>query len=661
MKRYCYRYLVVMSVFLLLGVSGCGSGGGGTNTPGTPAYSDIPVSNEQRNTALVSASAAFDNFLEDNPGNVGNEMADYLKSLPEFEDAGTSEDGSTWGRFTDGRLAIFVNNRTPLAVPLPRGKSITPPSDLPGGSNSHVGDNLGERYGDPYSTITPWLQDAGYGASLPGEFTDMTSMGSLGLLVISSHGGTGVWRDGSKAYAIWGSAFDTASGKDDIYENELNERRLCYMYADSGYEPNKNLNQWRYAFTAKYVMEYMNFEKGSLVFMDACSSDDPVMKAAFLAKGASVYVGWSSPVDSAKAGIASKYLFDRLLGANHYKPESPKQRPFDWKSVFSWMQENGYDIGQDAGGCYLMMTEADGSGNGFGVLAPSLQFMFVHPYDEELYLYGLFGDDSGNDGTVTVGGTALLVKAWERDNMTNLDRIVCEIPFDGSGSSGDVQVTVRGHKSNIRQLSLYEGDITLNHDTGDGRYYEILHHLRFRADLQSFRTKPHETPGYEPANPQYVDADDPSDGRFEAGGATVIGDTSISWAGEGAMSNNINGDGNTEGFIATIRFDPAAKSARLMLSGSVQNGVTKVISNPDGSVSYPEYFIYGLDTFDGTEDYRPSYVEFNLNEDFSFPEVNREAQTVQMLYGIMPYGGDTVTVSFDPISCQSPPDPEAAR
>ena len=42
-----------------------------------------------------------------------------------------------------------------------------------------------------------------------------------------------------------------------------------------------------------------------------------------------------------------------------YDAESPKQRPFDWSSVYAWMQNNGYDIGQDAGGCYLMMTAAN--------------------------------------------------------------------------------------------------------------------------------------------------------------------------------------------------------------------------------------------------------------------------------------------------------------
>jgi len=643
--------------------SGCSSGGSGGDDSDDGNYPNIVVSEEERTEALTSASAAFENLTDETPEEASEQMAEYLKAQPEFEDAGLAEDGSAWARFKDGRLAIFVNTRTQVTNPPKGKKSITPPSDLPGGTESRVADNLGERYGDPYSDITPWLEDAGYAPSLPGNLTDMTSMGSLGLLVISSHGGSGEWRDKTTAFAIWGTAFDVAPNKDEEYKHELDDRRLCYMYADTGDGDNTN-NQWRYAFTAKYVMEYMNFTKGSMVFMDACSSNDPVMRAAFLAKGASVYVGWSAPVNSGKACITAKYLFDRLLGANKYNAETPKQRPFDWKSVFIWMQENGYDIGQDAGGCYLQMTEAAGNGNGFGLLAPSIQFMFAHAYDEELYLYGLFGDNPGNDGKVTVNGTQHQIKEWKRDSQTNLDRIICYLPFEGGGSSGDVKVTVRKHESNVRQLSLYKGDVKFTHDSGDGRYFEINHHLRFRADLQSFRTKPGEAPVFSPANPQYVYADDLSDAEFKAEGVTDLGDDgSAEWIGQSDMVNNINGQESSTSFIATIQFDPANMSARLMLSGVIANGITQIIKDENGATVLESSLgpIYGNDSFDGKEGYFPSYVEFDIGADYGLPMVERQAQTVAIPYALLNYGSDTVTISFEAIACQSPPDPEASR
>ena len=646
----------------------CSGGGGGNDDNddgGGTNYIDIPVSDADRAVVLDSLASTFDALQDANPSDDDRnlQMKAFLEGLPQIEAAGVSGDGSVWGRFTDDRLIIFAGPREPNPIEeTDMTVMLSPPSEVPDGTESRVADNLGERYGDAYAPITQWLQDAGYGASLPGNFTDMTSMGSLGLLVISSHGGTGKWRDNTAAYAIWGNAFDVAPGKDEEYQYEIAEHRLCYMYADTGYDPKEEKNQWRYAFTAKFVMEYLNFTEGSLVFMDACSSNEPVMRSAFLAKGASVYAGWSAPVDSYNAKVAASYLFDRLLGANKYDAESPKQRPFDWQNVYTWMQDNGYDIGQNAGGCYLMMTAADGGDKEFGALAPSIQFMFAHPYDEELHLYGLFGEDPGNDGQVTVGGSQLAVKEWARDSQTELDKIVCTLPFEGAGSSGDVQVTVRNHKSNIRQLSLYEGDIKFTYDAGDGRKFDITHHLRFRVDLLDFRTEPHETAVY--LDPQYIHADDISDAEYEASGETLLPDgTRIVWQGNGDMVNNINGQSSDKGFIATIRFDPENQTARIMLSGVIYNGISQVIYPKDGlPTTLPMTVIYGNDTFDGKEDNWPSYVEVNLNTgDFDLPEVERQATHIFVDYlGVIP-GSSTVTISLDPITCQTPPDTGDAR
>ena len=663
-KKLVLRFLILLAAAIIWACSG-GGGNDGNDDGGGTNYVDIPVSDADRAMVLDSLASTFnalqDTDLSEDDRNL--QMKAYLESLPQIEAAGVSADGSVWGRFTDDRLILFAGPREPNPIEeTDMTAMLSPPSEVPGGSESRVTDILGVRYGEAYTPITEWLQQAGYGASLPGNFTVMTSMGSLGLLVISSHGGTGQWRDNTTAYAIWGDAFDIAPNKDEEYRFELADHRLCYMYADSGYDLNKSTNQWRYAFTAKYVLEYLNFDEGSLVFMDACSSNEPVMRSAFLAKGASVYAGWSAPVDSYNAKIAASYLFDRLLGANTYDAENPKQRPFDWPSVFAWMQDNGYDIGQDAGGCYLMMTAANEGDTEFGVLAPSIQFIFAHPYDEELYLYGLFGKDPGSNGQITVGGSQLAVKEWARDGQTELDKIVCTLPFDGAGSSGDVQVTIRNHKSNIRRLSLYKGDIKFTYDAGDGRKFDITHHLRFRVDLLDYRTEPHEAAVY--LEPQYIHADDISDAEYEASGETLLPDeTRIVWQGNGDMANNINGQSSDKGFIATIRFDPETQSARIMLSGVIHNGISQVIYPENGPpTTLPMTVLYGNDTFDGKEDNWPSYVEVNLNAgDFDLPEVERKATNISMDYLAVTPGASSVTISLDPITCQSPPDTGDAR
>jgi hypothetical protein len=284
------------------------------------------------------------------------------------------------------------------------------------------------------------------------------------------------------------------------------------MYANSHRDAaGKWVPEWHYAFTARFVMDNMVFGQNSMVFINACSSDEPVFRAACMAKGASVYVGWSSSVDNNKSVVAADKLLDRMLGLNLSDPvASPNQRPFDWKSLYAWMQENGYDIGAAAGGCYLKMTQNGAVSNPLGLFTPSIAFMTADPYQEKLYIWGLFGDNPGSDGKVSVGGSDQQVQEWTYDGQTQMDKITCKLPFEGAGSSGDVKVTVRKHESNVRQLSLYQGDFTLTHDTGDGRKYEITHFLRFRVDLQSLRLKPGGSPKLTPMNPQRVFADDHS-------------------------------------------------------------------------------------------------------------------------------------------------------
>lgn len=643
-------------VAFLAGCGGGSSGGGGGNGGSV-------ITSAQRSAALTSAGDKYSSLASLSPAEANQQMAAWLKAQPLFEASGVSSDGCAWGRFTDGRLAIFVNNRTPgRAAAITHTRAVDPPSNLPG-TTARVGDNLGQDYGGYWTDIFFWLDAAGYKPSLPGRIDEMMATPAMGLLALGSHGGSGVWRDGTNAYAIWGSPFDIAPDNDEDYKADLDDRRLCYMYADAGYGTTPKTMQWRYAFTAKFVMQYMSFSPGSFVFIDACSSDEPVMRAAFLAKGASVYAGWSSPVNSDKSGLASQYLFDRLLAADKYNPESPKQRSFDWKSVYAWMQEHGYDIGKDGGGCYLKMTAAMGDGNGFGLLAPSIMFMFAHDYEEKLYLYGLFGDNPGSDGEVTVGGSQLQVLEWARDSTTKMDRIVAKLPFEGAGSFGDVKVTVRKHQSNVRQLSFYQGDFKLRHETGDGRKYVVTHHLRFRVDLQSARMKPGDAPAFTPMNPQRVFADDKSTADYECSGTTIAPDGStVEWSGTGSLQNNIDGSSHERGFIASLKFDPENQQALLSLTGGIQDGLIQTIRDQNGHVTtLTQTVIFGLDKFDGTDPVFPSSAVIHLGANHDIPKGSSTATTIQTYYSALGPMLDKVTAEWDTIACQSPPRDDSGR
>jgi len=662
MRRYLVPFAGVALLLVLL--FGCGGGhgnAGGTGGGGT-------LTDATRAAALEAAGTKFAALKSLAPAAANQQMADYLGKQPLFEAAGVSEDGCAWGRFKDGRTAIFINNRRTPTKPL-AAQSLLPtrsadvPSNLPVDSNVFLFDGMGTDWSNAQDIYTTWFQNKGYTPRWGAYPANLDNVLNDGLFYVDAHGGSGKWRDGSRAFGVW-TKQQQSPAADTLLKDDLDNHRLNYMYADAHLDADgKWVPEWHYAFTARYVLDKMAFGQNSLVFINACSSDEPVFRAACLAKGASVYAGWSNPVDNDKALKASDMLFDRMLGQNLNPPvASPKQRPFDWKSLYAWMQSNGYDIGAAAGGCYLKMTQNPATASPIGVFAPSIAFMSAHPVDQKLYVWGLFGDDPSTEGKISVGGADAQVLEWTYDAQVKMDRITCKLPFEGAGSSGDVKVTVRKHESNVRQLSLYAGDFTLTHDTGDGRKYESVHFLRFRVDLQSLRLKPGESPQFSPMNPQRVFADDHSFADYEFSGSTLLEDgKTLAWNGKDHQKNNINGDGNTRGFVASIKFDPENHQALLTLTGSMKDGLIQTVTDTNGnSSSFTTTVIYGLDLFDGTDTAYASDAIIHLDSNDNIPKGSSTAKTIQTLYGAQP-GTDTVKIEWNTIQCESPPKSDTER
>lgn len=665
--------LCVVFIFTLF-FAACSGGGSekkedGSNTGGDDSGGTTPpISDSQRTVILDEASTQFNSLLNLPTDQANQEMAAYLNTLPNIEAAGVSNDGCAWGRFSDGRLAIFINNRKPPEEPIILGamaqesapqviplyqRASDPPSDLPSQKMVKFGNALGTDWCDTESIFTDWFQQKEY--KVPGGFglypSDLINpTPGLALLYIDAHGGSGQWPDGSSAFAIWTKEARSDFG-DKQYADELDNHRLAYMYAASHLGADgKWVEEWHYAFTAAMVMKYLTFSLDSMVFINACSSDEPVMRSAFFAKGASVYAGWSSPVDNGPSVKAAEKLFDRMLGINVASPvESPKQRAFDWKSVYSWIQENGYDIGTDAGGCYLMMTANPADESGMGLFAPSIQFIWYNEYDRELWVYGLFGENPGGEGKVTVDGVPASILEWARDDERDLDLIKCTIPDEGAGSYGTVKVTVREHESNERKLSRLAGDVKLTHDVGDGRKFVITHHLRFRADLQSFRTEPGGTPEY--INPKlrlYADLTSTADYEF-SGSAS-----GLTWSGSGTLDNNVGETQYEKNFIASALLDPESKSLHLTLQGTIKDGL--IMSA--GGQSVIMTMSYGWDKFNGVDsDYPYPYIEISLGSDFGISE--GDASASEVFLKLSPQQNDSVTVEWDDLPCQSPPGEEA--
>jgi hypothetical protein len=77
------------------------------------------------------------------------------------------------------------------------------------------------------------------------------------------------------------------------------------------------------------------------------------------------------------------------------------------------------------------------------LLAPSIYALEPGPdAEDELKIHGSFGPDPGGaERMVTIAGQAMTVQEWTPE------RITVALPRSGSGSSGDVVVTVRGRMS----------------------------------------------------------------------------------------------------------------------------------------------------------------------------------------------------------------------
>src|SRR5262249_42443389 len=102
-------------------------------------------------------------------------------------------------------------------------------------------------------------------------------------------------------------------------------------------------SQTNYEDSGGWVRKYMHFANDGFVVIDACEGGVVDLVAGFLGAGVGVYGGWDDTIDTSDGGKATKYAFDRLLGANQYQAESPPQRPFEYPKVKQDMSKKGLD------------------------------------------------------------------------------------------------------------------------------------------------------------------------------------------------------------------------------------------------------------------------------------------------------------------------------
>ncbi len=497
------------------------------------------VITDQERLAALNAIDSVGNLLEAvSPDSFATALLAFLNSRDEFEAAG-KQGSSVWARFDDGRMVMIPNNRFPgagpvepypagyepvdqavevAARPLPPRRDELRPSEESQGSRleptapfygvphsvqSAVFSTLGANcytLGQPY--INYLLDQGGYWRSAiqhPSP-ADLATVQDYGFFYIDAHGGVCISDSSTVITGIWTNTM-CSEDNDSVFKPQLDADELVYMYAKGG-SGALCKNQWRYAFTGKFVSSYMSFAPNSFVYIGACESDAPSLRAGFAAAGASVFAGWTMTVGDPATNKAAEFLVDRMLGVNLAvltPKESPKQRPFDHVQLLQDMTNRGFDVDLTTGS-ELRITQLN---PGFGMLAPSLRFAYIINFTDTLFLTGYFGEDPGNKGHVYVNGVEQTVYQWEPTF------IWASIPTTGPGSAGAITVEIEPtvgpaspfgtkRKSNPINLTKWYGKFEYTVQDAGSLLGTISFWCGMRADVHSFREAPHTTPAPNP-------------------------------------------------------------------------------------------------------------------------------------------------------------------
>lgn len=254
----------------------------------------------------------------------------------------------------------------------------------------------------------------------------------------------------------------------------------------------------RYGFGPKFVRDYKwSFGRHSFAWVNACYAANPPMRDAFFAAGASVYGGWTKSVRNIRAVDAGHFLLDRLLGANElrgmsgsFPPELIPQRAFSLDELTPELAKKKLDVDVTDDGEAKLVFERNTPKGHFGLLAPSIWWMYPDDQDDTLHLLGSFGDDPGDGNReVVIGGKDATGVVWKPDE------IVCFLPgLESPGGYGDVYVTSRFAASNLARLTKWEGFFHYTHDDYMTLEYTIAARVFLRGDIRSVRHAPGSTP-----------------------------------------------------------------------------------------------------------------------------------------------------------------------
>jgi hypothetical protein len=307
------------------------------------------------------------------------------------------------------------------------------------------------------------------------------------------------------------------------------------------------------AITAAFITDYWKytFADNGFVYFNCCHSGGEKtggIRDAILNDGkASLFAAWSLRSLDLIGPQTATYLFTRMLGgkwddltyATGVAQEDPPQRPFRYFDLWEDMKRKNLGSTFDAASGQVSTLEFfEGEGD-FGLLSPCIKYVETNEDKSTLTLHGYFGKRPEKDEKVTVDGMPVSISEWNNPGPYQDDTIVCKgLPFSGTGSEGDVMVTINGIESNRAPLTGWHGkfDFSVGKE-GDKKSEKIISFtfpVFLRGDIHWLRAKPGEDPKPRPSGFHLVqDPANPLEISF--GGSCEFGNKKYTWSGSGSV------------------------------------------------------------------------------------------------------------------------------